>query len=286
MVSVPSKYTIMLDIDMTSFLGQDGNDIPCCLQKDGRAHILPALMPLLVNPAMVTAVRAIEQRLGDVRVVLYTAKADLVTVMAHTSSNAFSAGEKDLYFPKHTQVEHLPPLPDDHARNKFRRLFLTRDAICGHLQRDSVEIVVTSRPGKCVVRTCGLLSPPAEPENAYLFDDRVDLAGQYHVITVPEFNAVTDACKDAIYKVIGPAPLSKAAAAYASTGIEGHRCLGGLNRIVVNYTTDAPKEWSLSFLDLIEHMIFRFTSEWMDVDSGLDDEDGFDPCRILAAVYY
>jgi hypothetical protein len=59
-----------------------------------------------------------------------------------------------------------------------------------------------------------------------------------------------------------------------------------LNRIVVNYTTDAPKDWSLSFLDLIEHMIFRFTSEWMDVDSGLDDEDGFDPCRILAAVYY
>jgi hypothetical protein len=278
-----SKYTIMLDIDMTSFIGQDGNDIPCCLQKDGRSDILPALMPLLVNPAMVTAVRAIEQKLGDVRIVLYTARPALLTVMAYASSSSFNVGDEDLYFPKHVQTDNLPLFLDKDTYNKFRRLFLVRDAICGHLQRDSVEVVVTSRPGKCVVRTCGMLSPPAEPENAYLFDDRVDLAGQYHVITVPAFNAVTDACKDAIYKVIGPVPLSKATAVFASTGLEGHKCLGEMNRLVVNSTTDMPREWSISFLDLIENMIFRFTGEWMDVDSGLD-EDVFDPCRILDAV--
>jgi hypothetical protein len=275
------NYTIMLDIDMTSLFGHDGNDILCCLQMENRSQILPAIIPLLINPEMVKAIHKIEQKLGVVRIVLYTARYALIPDMKSASNtiHSFQASDEDLYFPKHIGVKDLPLFTHKLTYDKFRRLFLVRDAICAQLHRSSVEMVVTSRPGKCVVRTCGMLSPSADPENAFLFDDRVDLAGQYHVIKVPEFNAVTVECRDTVYALIGPAPLSETVVNFATTASDGHRCLGKGNTIVMNSSKKTPKEWDLSFLDSIEHTLFHLTNMWLQ-----DEEDVFDPWCIEAQL--
>ena len=254
------KYVIFLDIDQTSFYGQDGNDIPNCLQIDQRHDILPQVISLLVNPAMIAAVRELEEKLGTVRIVLYTAKFDLPACIPKESK--FRVDSEDIYFPAHTHVRELPIFPNKSTFTNFSRLFQIRDAICAHLDRVSIEMIVTSRPGKCVVRTCGMIVPPANPENTYLFDDRVDLAGNFNVITVPAFNSLTAERKDAIYALVGTHRLSDRAAIFAESAQKEHSCLGEANRIKVNWSTDQPKQWSLSFLYSIECMVFRFADVW------------------------
>jgi len=271
------KSTLFLDIDQTSFYGHDGNDIPGCLQIDNKVGIIPGVMSLLVNPAMIDAVREIEGKLGTSRIVLYTAKYDLPSYMPADSRFLVDPGH--IYFPAHTQMHDLPIFAQRTEYFAFKRLFHVRDAICAHLDRTSIEVVVTSCPGKCVVSTCGKLSPPAEPENAFLFDDRVDLAGQYHVITVPVFNTVTEECKDALYALVGSHKLSERAAGFAATAPEGHSCLGEMNRINVNWSKDVPQRWSLSFLESIECVVFRFADLWDDGEDPLCDDilgAGFD----------
>ena len=263
-------HTVLLDVDNTSMYGNDCNDIPSCLQIDERNDIIRSVISTLVNPSMVKAVKGIEQKLGPVRVVLYSAKFNLLQDMG--SGTTFNAGSDDLYFPKHTEMKDLPLFDSKIKYNKFKRLLLIRDVICEYLGKDSIEIVITTRPGKCVVRTCGMLSPPANPENAYLFDDRLDLAGQYHVITVPVYNAVSESCKALLYTLIGPIPLSTRAVEFAQTAGPENGCLGEFNCIRVNTTSEPVEEWNLSFMDSIEHMIFQYACAWVD-----DDEDTFDP---------
>lgn len=262
-----NKYAVFLDIDQTSFYGQDGNDVPNCLQIDKRYDILPSVVSLLVNPAMIAAVRELEGKLGTVRIVLYTAKYDLPVHIPADSK--FRVDSNDIYFPAHTHIRELPVFPDKSTFANFNRLFLVRDAICAHLDRVSVEMFVTSRPGKCVVRTCGMIHPAAEPENTYLFDDRVDLAGTYHVITIPAFNSLAEESKDAIYALVGTHRLSERAVAFAKTAQEEHSCLGEADRIRLNWSRDPPKQWCLSFLDTIECVVFRFVDLWGE-DDGLE----------------
>ena len=262
--------------------GNDCNDVITCLQIDEMNDVIPQAISLLVNPSMVNAVKTIEQKLGSVRIVLYSARFNLLQDIG--PDTAFNAGGEDLYFPKHTQMKDLPLFDSKINFNKFKRLFLVRDAICQFIGKDSIEVVITSRPGKCVVRTCGLLSPSANPENAYLFDDRVDLAGQYHVVTVPVYNAVAESCRDSLYALVGSKPLSDRAVIFAETAEKGRGCLGEANRISVNIA-DAPlKEWGLSFMDSIERMIFQYACVWMDDDTGGMCSDSFDPWGITVAA--
>ena len=280
------ENTILLDMDQTSIYGNDCNDVITCLQIEEMDSLIPQVISLLVNPSMVKAVKAIEQKLGPVRIVLYSARYNLLKDMG--ADTVFNVGGEDLYFPKHTEMKDLPLFFAKIKYNKFRRLFLARDAICQYLGKDSIEMVITSRPDKCVVRTCGIISPPANPENAYLFDDRIDLAGQYHVITIPVYNAVTEPCRDSVYALIGSKPLSDRAVSFACTAEKEHGCLGEANRIRVITADTPPKEWCLSFMDSIERMIFRYACVWMDDDTegGSDICLGtaFDPWNITAQM--
>jgi hypothetical protein len=279
------ENTVLLDIDQTSMYGNDCNDVITCLQIDDMNDVIPQVISLLVNPAMVKAVKTIEQKLGHVRIVLYSARYNLLQDMG--PGTVFNVGGEDLYFPKHTQMKDLPLFDSKIKYNKFKRLFLARDAICQYLGKDSIEMVITSRPGKCVVRTCGLISPPANPENAYLFDDRIDLAGQYHVITIPVYNAVTETCKESIYALVGSKPLSDKAVTFAWTAEKEHGCLGEANRICVNTVDAPPKEWCLSFMDSIERMIFQYACVWMGDNTEESDmclDTAFDPWNITVAT--
>jgi hypothetical protein len=78
-----------------------------------------------------------------------------------------------------------------------KRLFLAREAIQGALGLPLDMIISDCR--KSVRRACiNVLRPSTNPEIAFLWDDSQTIKGDFHVLTVPEYNAIPPVLADMV----------------------------------------------------------------------------------------
>jgi hypothetical protein len=245
----PSRsHTLFLDLDKSSFYGQDANDVLTVLQMDDRQDLLESVVPLLINPAMVKAVKEVERLSGPARVVIYTAKGNMPGCIPE--GHPLKATNQELYLPVGSTMHDVPADLNIHQKHIFQRLIRIRDAISKCLGRGEagIEAIVTASMTKSVAYACCLLKPAADVDTAYLFDDRPDLDGQYHVIKVDPFNAVSKERKQEIDTLLCNFRMSGDAADFAATSAPPHLCLGEGNRVVVNLSVQEGNAWRTPFL--------------------------------------
>ena len=193
---LPAPPTFFLDLDQCSLYGEDCNDLISLTQSTGMPFSsIKALMLTLVNPAMLRAMRTLLARHPNARVCIYTRKSGFITRNAVPRS-MLKAGEA--YIQSHITEDDIfesenPSIPSTMI-TPYKRLFLARSAIQELLGLKSPPELIITSVTKSVKRAClSLLNPPADPSRAFLWDDNLDIAGRFHVITVPKYNAVPPA---------------------------------------------------------------------------------------------
>ena len=204
-VPSPTTPTFFLDIDLCSFYGQDLSDIVTMYQqindlyrtKQDPVNIdstVTSLIRDLVNPAMVSAIRKLLECYPKARVCLYTMKPGFY--QDHAYPSGFGKGLYEIYIPSGVSIgEYVNKWRADNPTSTIwglYRLFKCRDAVQEVLGLSDPPEIIIAAVGKDVERACSeVLDPPANPEYAFLWDDNVDIQGQFHVITVPKYDAVS-----------------------------------------------------------------------------------------------
>lgn len=188
--------TFFLDLDQCSLYGEDCNDLITLTQITGMSRSsIKALMHTLVNPAMLRAMRTLLVKHPNARVCIYTKKGGFITKRA-MPCHMIKAGEG--YIGSNITEDDMFKfekfiIPSGMIK-PYQRLFLAREVIQELLGLKSPPELIVTSVTKSVQRAClTLLDPPADPCNAFLWDDNVAIANDFHVIPVPKYNAVSPA---------------------------------------------------------------------------------------------
>jgi len=210
------KLVIFMDIDQCAIIGEDTNDLLRVLfqlfadiksDEEKKARLLELAM-LLVNRSMLQALESIRARESDVRVVFYTQKASLVSLIRRyegwvpalderEDTLLFEAGSADQSYDYLANQCSAPPLTDAVHRG-LDRLGLVTWASAKMLGLKYLPAVLVTESSKDVVRMATQLG--FDPAKAYLFDDKAEAHiksvgatpfAQEHVIPVQAFNFTT-----------------------------------------------------------------------------------------------
>ena len=244
------RPTFFLDLDQCSLYGEDCNDLISLAQSTGMpSSSIKALMLTLINPAMLQAMRTLLARHPNARVCIYTRKSGFITKNAVPRS-MLKAGEA--YIKSHITVDDIfeSEDPSIHSTmiNPYKRLFLARKIIQELLGLESPPELIITSVTKSVKRAClSLLDPPADPCHAFLWDDNVEIAGGFHVITVPKYNAVTPSAASLVEQQL-------------DAMFEGRKLDGERHAKIISFLCSALPEYSC--MDRLTNDIFvHVTSE-------------------------
>ena len=192
--------TFFLDLDKCSQYGQDTKDLLNLAQSKLKSRDYQiSLMSKLLNPSMISAMRTLLAKHPEARVCIYTMKGGIVSGRG-VPPILLKAGEgyipstmtEDVYFDLGNISESMV--------KPIRRIFVARDAIQQVLGLATPPEIIITGVRKNIKRACAtLLQPPTNPYLAFLWDDNQEIAGDFHVLTVPEFVAVPPTLADDIH---------------------------------------------------------------------------------------
>ena len=206
-----SKLILLLDIDQTSFLGEDTNDLLRAIfhlfwkQLEDRSKE-PALLEvgrLLVNPRLVEAFREITKEIADVHVMLYTNKGTIQPRMREWGVPVPSITAETMRFQEGRVEEgyqyicgQLPLGNNVKAKHEFGRLGLVSWAVADTLGLGYLpSVLVNATPFKNLPQMSTVLE--VGEDKMFLFDDK---AVQHQTL----FAAATGQGRDYVDKHILP----------------------------------------------------------------------------------
>jgi hypothetical protein len=257
----PAIPTLLFDLDQCTLYGEDTNDLITLAQfSEQPESSIRTLLTMIVNPAMVTAARQLLALHPNARICLYTRKSGFISGKG-VPSHMLKAGEA--YFPSETTLEEVlasdsPRIPPGLVK-PYERLFMTRSAVQEVLGlANPPELIVTS-VRKNVQRVCQtLLTPPADPRHAYLWDDNDEIRNDYHVIPVPKFNSFSTASADLIHSYLDAmydgkgldAEIQAKESRFLSTANPKHACYNQTDNTFFVYTDahNDPVKWELPLI--------------------------------------
>ena len=185
--------TFFLDLDKCSQYGQDTKDLLNLAQaKKMSTEYQVSLMSKLLNPSMIRAMQTLLAKHPKARVCIYTMKGGIVAQRGVPRS-LLKAGEG--YIPSEMTADEYFELDKRSVSIEMHqpvlRIFVAREAIQQVLGLSTPPEIIITGVRKNVKRACAtLLNPPTNPYLAFLWDDNRDIAGEFHVLTVPEYVAV------------------------------------------------------------------------------------------------
>jgi hypothetical protein len=192
----PTAPTFFLDLDLCSQYGNDTFDLLNLMQTQANSDSFKlGFMFKLLNPSMLRAMQRLVIKHPNARVCIYTRKGEMIcNGGVPTSMIRYS----EAYVPSSMTSENYFKLGvTEDMHNSVMRLFLAREAIQGALGHP-LEIIISDCK-KSVRRACiNVLKPPTNPDIAFLWDDSQTIRGDFHVFTVPEYNAIPTVLADMV----------------------------------------------------------------------------------------
>ena len=191
---------VMLDLDKTAILGNDGNDLPLALCWEGKPReVITQLYQLLLSPNIKPALQQVRSQADQVSVVIYSRRPQVVTYTSPyrqpfklSFNPAWHSEDGQLMIPGNVtsaatmmeQYRGVPLLGDERrdVEKMLERLIAARDAVAAELELRSAPTVVVTDQDKNVEGTAAALGLPTE--HAVLFDDDPGLEHLPNVITV------------------------------------------------------------------------------------------------------
>jgi hypothetical protein len=262
--------TFFLDLDKCSQYGQDTKDLLNLAQsRNMSAEYQVSLMSKLLNPAMIRAMRTLLARHPEARVCIYTMKGGIVSKGGVPKS--LLKTEQEGYVPSEMTAEEFLQAPSNmHA--PIRRIFVAREAIQHVLGLSTPPEIIITGVHKNVWHACEtLLSPPANPYLAFLWDDNRDIAGEFHVLTVPEYVAVPPTLAAEIHReleVMFPlrqldAARDQALIAFLESASPEFRSYdAAANRLFVQTADEPVGEWPLPDIQaIIDALVAMFAAQ-------------------------
>ena len=258
-VPSPITPTFFLDIDLCSFYGQDLSDIVTMYQqindlyrtKQDPANIdstVTSLIRDLVNPAMVHAIGGLLEDFPEARVCLYTMKP--VFWQDHAYPSGFGKGHYEIYIPSGVSIgEYVKIWRAEHPTSTIwglYRLFKCRDAVQNVLGLSNPPEIIIAAAGKDVKRACSdVLNPPANPDYAFLWDDNNEIKGQFHVITVPQYDAVSREIGAKVQSVLDSVDIDIGKHGKFIENLKPNCNSTGSNKLFVKTTDQALADWPI-----------------------------------------
>jgi hypothetical protein len=192
----PTAPTFFLDLDLCSLYGNDTFDLLNLAQTQEMSDTFNLCFTFkLLNPSMLRAMQKLVIKHPNARVCIYTRKGDML------SNGGVPTGMikySEAFVPSSMTPENYLKLGvAQEMHNSVMRLFLAREAIQGALGHPLDMIISDCR--KSVRRACiNVLRPSTNPDIAFLWDDNRAIKGDYHVLTVPEYNAIPPILADMV----------------------------------------------------------------------------------------
>ena len=172
-----SRMTLMLDLDKTCLLGNDGNDLPICLQYAGKTtDMILDLYKRILNPNIRLCYEGFAAKGFSVDVVLYTRRPRLLHYTSCVSGRLVHLRYQDEWHDAGNQLYISPALRDAEevfasyrgptlleeeqydVTKSLERLLCARDAIAHELGLASPPPVVVTANAKTVNNTARFLS--------------------------------------------------------------------------------------------------------------------------------
>ena len=259
-VPSPITPTFFLDIDLCSFYGQDLSDIVTMYQqindlyrtKQDPANIdstVTSLIRDLVNPAMVRAIKGLLEVYPNARVCLYTMKPGFWNEKA--CPKTFENKSFEIYIPSDVSIEKYVELMDPrpllpYSKWSLYRLFKCRDAVQQALGLENPPEIIIAAAGKDVKLACSdVLKPSADPEYAFLWDDNVEIMGKFHVITVPQYDAVSREIGVKVQSVLDSVDIDIGKHGKFIENLKPNCNSIGSNKLFVKTTDQALADWPI-----------------------------------------
>jgi hypothetical protein len=192
----PTVPTFFLDLDLCSLYGNDTFDLLYLAQTQEKSDTFKLCFTFkLLNPSMLRAMQKLVIKHPNARVCIYTRKGDIINYGGVPTSMIRYC---EAYVPSSMTLEkYLERGVSQKMHDAVMRLFLAREAIQGALGLPLDMIISDCR--KSVRRACiNVLRPSTNPEIAFLWDDSQTIRGDFHVLTVPEYNAIPPVLADMV----------------------------------------------------------------------------------------
>jgi len=210
------RATLMLDLDKTCLLGNDGNDLGLCLQWMNRSpEVVRELYKRILSPSLRQAYESYRAR-SDVDVVIYTRRPQLLCYRSCVTGEAIRLKYDEswhddmgqVYIPSSVRdgadvlAHYRGPCLDKDEENDvmkgMERLLAARDAIAHELGLLELPPVVVTAAPKEVEKTARHLG--LDPNTSILYDDNVALAGDSRVVLVEPLRSLPRAQRDELLR--------------------------------------------------------------------------------------